>query len=302
MKSIRYGVLLFMFSVSIFSVPVVVHSSLHKKEKHKFNYELSIATIFRDEGPYLKEWIEYHKLIGVQHFYLYNHSSNDNYLDVLRPYIENNQVELIDWLTEPKNLGEWDLLQVAAYRDAIDRAKDTSKWLAIIDSDEFIVPCKNNNLIKLLKNAKKSGLGGVCLMWSFFGTSNVEKIPPEKLMIETLLYHSGPASGGKLSEVWSSGAYKSIVQPKYVSGIGSPHYCGYKKNKNHKMLSYDLIHINHYWTRDEYYLKNFKIPRRKYWGQGETSVRSWASGMNSKKDKNPILKFIPQLRVRMGLD
>ena len=60
-------------------------------------YYLSIATIFRNEAPYLKEWIEYHLMMGVDHFYLYNNMSEDNYLEVLNPYIEHDIVTLVDW-------------------------------------------------------------------------------------------------------------------------------------------------------------------------------------------------------------
>ncbi|MGC1878452.1 MAG: glycosyltransferase family 92 protein [Rhabdochlamydiaceae bacterium] len=43
-----------------------------------YDFEVSVATIFRDEARFLKEWIEFHKLIRVEHFYLYNHRSQDN--------------------------------------------------------------------------------------------------------------------------------------------------------------------------------------------------------------------------------
>ncbi len=33
-------------------------------------YYFSICAIFKDESLSIKEWIEYHKLIGVEHFYL----------------------------------------------------------------------------------------------------------------------------------------------------------------------------------------------------------------------------------------
>ena len=33
---------------------------------------LSICAIYRDEAPYLVEWIEFHRLVGVEHFYLYD--------------------------------------------------------------------------------------------------------------------------------------------------------------------------------------------------------------------------------------
>ena len=44
-------------------------------------YDLSVCAIFKDEASYLKEWIEYHKLVGVQHFYLYeNENESDDFL------------------------------------------------------------------------------------------------------------------------------------------------------------------------------------------------------------------------------
>jgi hypothetical protein len=33
---------------------------------------LSICAIFRHEAPYLREWIEFHKLIGAERFFLYD--------------------------------------------------------------------------------------------------------------------------------------------------------------------------------------------------------------------------------------
>src|SRR5215204_456630 len=55
---------------------------------------IAIATMFQNEAPYLKEWIEYHRLVGVKHFYLWNNQSEDDYLSVLQPYIDKGIVEL----------------------------------------------------------------------------------------------------------------------------------------------------------------------------------------------------------------
>ncbi len=46
-------------------------------------YNLSICGIMKDEGPYLVEWLEFHKLVGVEKFYLYDNSSSDNSIDIL---------------------------------------------------------------------------------------------------------------------------------------------------------------------------------------------------------------------------
>ena len=49
-------------------------------------YPLAICAIFKNEAPWLKEWIIYHhKVLGVKHFYLYNNDSTDNFIEILSP-------------------------------------------------------------------------------------------------------------------------------------------------------------------------------------------------------------------------
>ncbi|MEI8125426.1 MAG: glycosyltransferase family 92 protein [Parachlamydiaceae bacterium] len=266
-----------------------------------YQHELSVTAIFRDEAPYLREWIEYHKLLGVEHFYLYNNLSQDKCHEVLAPYVKNGEVDLIEWPMAPHSWSEWDGIQIAAYKDALERAKKRTAWLAIIDIDEFLVPIKHKNLKDFLSDYKKQqDIGGVCLGWVFFGTSNVEKIPDDRLLIETLVLNGGPAAGGNASAIWNQGAYKSIVRPTCVSGISSPHYCSYKTGRHHIMAGFEVGQINHYWTRDLYYLENYKIPRREEWGQNSSSVLSWASNMNKENSSGKaILRFIPALKKQM---
>ena len=65
-------------------------------DKNLFLYDLAVTAIFKNEGRYLKEWLDYHLFAGVEHFYLYNNDSSDNYAEVLAPYIEKNLVTLTD--------------------------------------------------------------------------------------------------------------------------------------------------------------------------------------------------------------
>ena len=53
-------------------------SEEENRESKQFKYFISVACIIKNEGPYLKEWIEYHKLIGVEHFYVYDNESSDD--------------------------------------------------------------------------------------------------------------------------------------------------------------------------------------------------------------------------------
>lgn len=126
------------------------------------DYNVSICAIFKNEGPYLKEWIEYHKIIGVNHFYLYNNNSTDNYLDILRGYIENGEVTLINW--------EKNQAQLEAYRHCIDSYSSYTKWIGFIDLDEFVVPRLENNIYDVLKRFDRNA-GSVLVYWKVFGSS-----------------------------------------------------------------------------------------------------------------------------------
>lgn len=49
--------------------------------------KLAICVIVKNEAPYMKEWIDYHRLVGVEKFYVYDNESTDSLLSVLAPYI-----------------------------------------------------------------------------------------------------------------------------------------------------------------------------------------------------------------------
>jgi hypothetical protein len=258
----------------------------------KPKYTISIAMIFQNDAPYLKEWIEFHRLVGVEHFFLYNNLSTDNYIDVLNPYIQSGVVELIEWPHDGKTYPEWDAIQCLAYNDALKRAKPKTKWLAVIDSDEFLVPVKNNDLISFLAPYDQPKIGGIYAYWVVFGTSFVKKVPDNQLLIETLTLNGGA----------SQGHYKSIVRPFKVENIVSPHYAIYKKGCLSIAVDQKDLQINHYWSRDEWYLYNVKIPRRKKWDTSSDICEHWATAANNETDEGKvILRFIPQLRLLMGL-
>lgn len=270
-----------------------------------YKYQLAIAAIFRNDAPYLREWIEFHKLVGVDHFWLYNHNSNDDYREVLEPYIREGVVELIEWSSPADDWNGFCFgVQPAAYRDAIKRAakrKSRTKWLAIIDSDEFLFPVKEMNLVETLENYYKD-CSGVCVNWQVYGTSGVAAVPPDMLMIEVLLYKAP-------QEAPRNRYYKSIVRPMRVRWCGNPHFCEYQPGYWHvnakgerftmdnKGVYVDRIRINHYWTRDEHYMYTFKVPRYQHWNNANGVIEALAE-LNLVYDPS-ITKYLPALRARI---
>ena len=58
-----------------------------REDASLFRYELAVVAILKNEAPYVREWVEYHLVAGVDHFYLYDNDSEDNLAEVLKPLI-----------------------------------------------------------------------------------------------------------------------------------------------------------------------------------------------------------------------
>ena len=125
-------------------------------------YNVAVCAIFKNEAPYLREWIEFNHIVGVEHFYLYNNNSEDDYMKVLKPYIVCGLVTLIQWPYNQK--------QMECYMACIDEYASETKWLGFIDIDEFIVPKSTNSIYDFLQPFEKKA-GAVNIYWKIFGTS-----------------------------------------------------------------------------------------------------------------------------------
>jgi hypothetical protein len=259
-------------------------------KRYKYVWDFAVATMFQNEAPYLKEWIEFHKLAGAQHFYLYNNFSTDDYLSVLQPYIDSGEVELFDWPYTYNSTKEFDTLATNAFRNALVRARGKAKWLGMLDSDEFLYVVNGKKVQDYLAPLLDKKIGGVLVHWYMFGTSNVAKVPKGKLMIEMLTLSAGKHE-----------LYKSIYRPEYVKKIENQHYCTYKYGYVHKFeddLNLPKIRINHYWSRDEDFFYNVKVPRRIAYGTSRETSEAWNAAMNAFPDYT-IQPYVLPLRAKM---
>jgi len=271
------------------------HFSILAKEPYK--YDVAICAIFQNEAPYLREWIEFHKLVGVKHFYLYNNLSNDEYQKVLNPYIRSGEVDLIEWgyNTNPDG-ANWSTIQKMAYDHALNLTRNKVKWVAFIDTDEFLFPVQVDNLANFLQDYEN--FAAVCVNWQMYGTSGVKKISKGHLLIEDLIYKAP-------FDYYENMHVKSIVRPEFVETNVNPHSFAfqpgfYQVNANKEIFSgsysaviIDKIRINHYWTRDEHFFNHIKLARRQKWQDAGCITR--ASNINKEVDK-AIFKYVPALK------
>lgn len=275
-------------------------------EQTEKKYTLSIAAIFKNEATYFKEWIEYHRLVGVDHFYLYNNGSTDRFLDVLRPYIQEGIISLIDWPdghVPPEKANElysWvHHTQVPAYEDACRRSAGDTQWLAIIDIDEFMVPTSSPTMKPLLEKYRDAP--GIMLFWHIYGTSWVLSLPPKKLLIEVL--HRTALPNDNLNKK----VVKTIVKPElYKSFYWPPHVCLFHNGQQAVCLEKSEARLNHYINRTIDYLLQFKVKKKEHMDNRKLSpaeIQSWINMGNEREDEEkPIFRFIPELRQHMGFD
>ncbi|MBR5914696.1 MAG: glycosyltransferase family 92 protein [Selenomonadaceae bacterium] len=136
-------------------------------DKDLFMYGLAAVTIVRDEAPYIKEWLDYHLLAGVDHFLIYNNESSDNLQEVLKPYVEKHLVTLIPY---PKTYR-----QLMAYNDAVKYFKYYCRQMVFIDVDEFIFPQNGKNILDVTDEILGDNVAGLAVNLHTFGSNGFEK-------------------------------------------------------------------------------------------------------------------------------
>jgi len=267
-----------------------------------YSYKLAIGALFKNEARWLKEWIEYHRLIGVEHFYLYNNDSSDNYEEVLAPYVHAGIVDLIPWNSgsapwvDPGSEDPyWVGFQLTAYNDCMKRALGRACWVAIIDIDEFIVPKQEvSSLHRLLDNAT-GRVGTFSFLWRCFGTSEVWEVPKSSLLTEMLVQRSD-------DDFASNQIVKSIHRPESIA------YC--KLHIAHPKRGYisifippEQVQINHYQLRGrkETLLKRCKIKideEKDITPEILSTIKKYEEDYNRVEDKS-IYIYLPILKNMM---
>lgn len=230
--------------------------SFLKKEhngKLKIKDDIAIIAMIRDEGCYLAEWIEYHRLVGVTKFYIFDNESKDNTKEVLEPYIKSGIVKyqfLSDSELEGlKNKFKEKRKAHVAHWLGIEQARQTAQWVTIIDVDEFILPKTYGTIPNFMAQFPR-GVNQVILGWDIYG-NNGHKTKPDGLVIENY------TSKGKLKTIFN---FKSIVNPRAIV-IDNNHYhhvIGKTVDENGKILRRhmheyqapsNICPINHYIVR-----------------------------------------------------
>lgn len=146
-------------------------------DKNLFQYDLAVVAILKNEARYLKEWLDYHLLAGVDHFYLYDNDSSDNYNEIIVPYVEAGLV------TTKYFPGK--SMQFAAYDDAVLNYRFHCRYMAFIDLDEFIYPKSNQRISEVVDEILSgTAASGLAINWQLFGSNGELKADYSRGVLE----------------------------------------------------------------------------------------------------------------------
>ena len=138
--------------------------------------KLCILATARDEGPYLLEWIAYHRSLGVEHFFIYTNDLTDGSDSLLKELARAGYITHIENICENKNISP----QLKAYGHALSCLPEILdfEWTAIIDLDEYITiaETEHRSLQQILDSPIYASGGGVALNWQMLSPAKT-KLP-----------------------------------------------------------------------------------------------------------------------------
>ena len=213
-------------------------------------YNLAICAVFKNESHILEEWILHYLFHGAQHFYLINDNSTDNYLPIIQKYAQH--ITLYDNDIETKNVGRQILIYEKYFRPILSE----SKWIAILDLDEFLYnPTSPYHIDLNITLDKYTDFAQIRVNWLHFGSNDhiyqpnsvIEGFTRRAITDDTKPYFS----------------FKSIFQSdKLVSfGIHSNRVAGNELYLKYNEDNPPELVINHYCIQSQDFFMRIKSTR-----------------------------------------
>ncbi|SDW95290.1 Glycosyl transferase family 2 [Litoreibacter albidus] len=234
--------------------------------KAKDGGRTAIITCMKNEGPFILEWVAYHRAIGVDDFLVYTNDCNDGtdeLLDLLqaRGILQRRDNKFAGTDLKPQH---W-ALDAAGREDVFKNAG----WAISMDVDEFInIHVGEGKLEDLYKAVGDANM--ISLTWRLYGNADVHEYKDEFLINQ--FTQCAPELCRKPHQAWgfktlfrNIGIYKKMgvhrpkgLKPdlwdkiKWVNGSGKPMPKKLIRNgwrSTTDSYGYDLVSLNHYAVR-----------------------------------------------------
>ena len=196
---------------------------------------LAIGAIMKNEAPYILEWVAYHRVLGIDRFYVADNASDDGTTELLKALASLGIVRHVPFPGKPGRPP-----QLPAYAKIMRKFRRDADWIAFIDADEFIAPAEGAPSIGTFLAGLGEDVGAVALNWAIYGSS-FSATPTAAPVIERFTRRSADDLGVNLH-------YKTIVRAKAFYDVGSnPHL--FQIRKGYRTVQVDGIELEHHSKR-----------------------------------------------------
>ncbi len=127
-----------------------------------------VGAIFRNEAPYVTEWIAHHRLMGFQDIFIADNDSDDGTWELLQALEKLGYLKCFRFPNPPVKRP-----QLPAYDEVMHRFGNDVDWMAFIDADEFVWPTNGERtaIPSLAGLAARPEVGAIVLNWAIHGSS-----------------------------------------------------------------------------------------------------------------------------------
>jgi hypothetical protein len=174
---------------------------------------LAIGAIFKNEGPYILDWIAHHRALGIERFFIADNDSSDETSPTLTALARAGIVEHLPFPSVPGRPP-----QPAAYDAILRQHRGEADWIAFIDADEFLAPAPPLAGLRppLAALAARADVGAVAVNWAVYGSAGEDAARPG-LVVERF-----PAR--ERQDTLINRHYKTILRPRAFAGLhATPH-------------------------------------------------------------------------------
>ncbi|MDA5558631.1 glycosyltransferase family 2 protein [Shimia sp. MMG029] len=278
--------------------------------------DVAIITCMKNEGPFILEWLAYHRAIGVNRFLVYTNDCNDgtdSFLDLLQEkgFVQHRDNPFKGTDLKPQHAA----LQAGETEPVIQNAD----WVISMDVDEFInVKTGDGTLAALFKAVGDANL--ISCTWRLFGNSDVHEYSDAPLMAQftrcALEQTRKPHQAWGFKTLYRNiGLFKKlgVHRPKglnpqlwshihWVNGSGQALPKDMYRNawrSTASTVGYDLVQLNHYAVRSA---ESFLVKRdrgRVNHVDRDQGMAYWFRMNNNTVEDTSIQRMIPAMQAEM---
>jgi hypothetical protein len=231
---------------------------------------ICIVTTMKNEGPFILEWLAYHRMIGVDDFLIYTNDctdGTDTMLDLLQ------QKGLVQHRQNPFKTMDMPPQHAALQSAESEPLMMNSDWAICMDVDEFINIKVGDGTLPALFAAMEQAIPGanmIALTWRLFGNADIDTYQ-DRFLIEQFAL-AAPEIVRKPHQAWgfktlfrNIDIYKKLGvhrpkglrpdlwdQVKWLNGSGAPMPRELFRNgwrSTVETYGYDWVQLNHYAVR-----------------------------------------------------